>query len=158
GLGLAESVLCAAVGANRPVAEIDAFTVAGGPGDLGRREVEEDEARYRRLLAEPDSRARVGQLSLPGHNGGRRAIDALLLRDVTPDTDRCEMLKVWARSDVVHSLNKEGFIALCVFMPAGTVGPPRCMISVKPDAPVTLEGLGKRLEQLEHVRREQANG
>jgi hypothetical protein len=156
-LALAEEVLSAATCRNRSITEIDAFAVPGGPGDLGRREVAEDEARYRQLLAEVESRARVGVLKLPARNGGRMPVDALLVRHVTFDTARCEMLKVWARSDTVHSSTKEGFIALCTYIPAGMSRAPRCMISVKPDAPVNLEGLGKRLEKLEHDRLEKAN-
>jgi hypothetical protein len=67
------------------------------------------------------------------------------------------MLKIWARADTVHSPSKKGFVALCVFMSEGAEQPRRCIISVKPDAPVTLEGLGERIEKAEHDRREQGS-
>jgi hypothetical protein len=156
GMGLAETVLREALRSKRPVAEVDAFAGAGGPGDGGRREVDEDEGRYRRLLADPRSRARVATLRLPDRNGFTTPVDALLIRTPPDETDRCEMLKVWARGDAAHSPRGDGFAALCVYM-SRPDGSGRCIISVKPDLSVSLGDLGMRLEQREHERREETN-
>jgi serine/threonine-protein kinase len=155
GMALTKAVLREVVRTRRAVAEVDAFAAHGEAGEAARREVEEDERRYQRKLHDPRCQARAGQLRLPDCAGFTTAVDVLLIRDAANahDPERCEMLKIWARADTTHSPSKQGFVALCTFFSEGPEQPRRCLISVKPDAPVTLEGLGKRLEQEEHARR-----
>jgi serine/threonine-protein kinase len=159
GMALAEAVLREVIHRGHDVAEVDAFAVPGGVGEAARQEVEEDEQRYQRKLKDPRCHVRVGQLQLPDRNGYLAAVDLLLIRDADNlyDPDRCEMVKIWARADTVHSPGKKGFVALNTFTSEGPEQVRRCIISVRPDAPVTLEGLGKWIEKAEHERRKQGN-
>jgi hypothetical protein len=143
-----------------PLDRVDAFACPGLFTPDDRREVQDDLERYQRKLADPKSHARQVRIKLPGQFGGTVEADALLARDVqnADDPERCIFFKDWARSDEKRCPSERGFVALCVFMSPGPHQVRRAIISVRPDAGVTLRGLGALLDQAEGSRRIQVFG
>ena len=82
------------------------------------------------------------------------------MRDVQDpdDPDRVLFFKDWARTDRARAPERDGFVALSVFMSRSVQGRPRCILSVRPDAGVSLRGLGARLDAAESARRRERHG
>jgi hypothetical protein len=148
-----------AVARGQALPDVDAFACPGLFGPADRDEVRRDVERYRRKLAEPRTQARVAVFHLPGRFGGVADVEALLVRDVqnAGEPDRCVFFKDWARSDAEHS-SGGGFVALSVFHTEGPHQLRRCILSVRPDAGVTLRGLGAQVDDAEAARRRQVHG
>jgi hypothetical protein len=135
--------------------EIDAFQTPGLFGPQDRAEVRRDLDRYETKLRDPATQARCLRLRLPGVLGGSSEVDTLLVRDVQnpDDTDRVLFFKDWARSDRQRASERGGFVATSVFMSRSYQGVRRCILSVRPDAGVSLRGLGALLDAAESARR-----
>jgi hypothetical protein len=73
------------------------------------------------------------------------------------DPERCLFFKDWARTDAEHS-SAGGFVALSVFHAEGPRQVRRCVLSVRPDAGVSLRGLGALLDEAEAARRREVHG
>jgi hypothetical protein len=136
----------------RSILEIDAFEYDEVFGPDDRQAVEQDMVRYRKKLDLPNTAARKVQLRLPGVLGGNREVRALIVRDVQNpgDPERVMYFKDWARG--------EGFAATSVYHHDAGNGLPRAIVSVDPRAEVTLDGLGKLLEQAEVEKRVKEKG
>lgn len=144
----------------RSLPEVDAFDCPGLFGAADRREIVHDIERYRRKLADPATRARILQLWLPGYLGGHQEVDALLVRNVqrADDAERPRFFKDWARTDRGHSPGGRGFVALSVFEDRPSGDRTRTILSVRPDAGVTLRGLADLLDQAEAEERVRRQG
>jgi hypothetical protein len=143
----------------RSILEVDAFECPGLFGDADRAAVLGDLDRYRRKLADPRTNARKFLLRLPCQLGGEAEAEALLVRDVInpEDPGRCIYFKDWARTDEANAPRGRGFVALSVSVSSPAVGP-RCILSVRPDSGLSLEGLGAALERAEAERRVARDG
>lgn len=141
--------------AGAAIPEIDAFECPGLFGPADRRDVSGDLTRYERAVSRPDACARILQLRLPGPFGGTRVVDSLVIRDVQREDDEAPTLffKDWARTDRRRSPSGQGFVALSVSETRSADRRSRSIISVRPDAGVSLSGLANRLDALEHERR-----
>lgn len=159
-LPLVEHVAAAVAGGGRSILEVDAFDCPGLFGPHDRAEIRKDLERYRAKLLDPRTRARTLRLRLPGQFGGTAEVDALLVRDVQDpdDPDRVLFFKDWARTDRARAPERDGFVALSVFMSRSVQGRPRCILSVRPDAGLSLRGLGARLDAAESARRRECHG
>jgi predicted Ser/Thr protein kinase len=118
-----------------------------------RLEMTDDAQRYERKLAEPATRARVAELTLPTPWGARQAAKALIVRNVQDpgDPEACTFFKDWARTDDARCPEAKGFEVLCVWMSRPR---PRCIVSVRHGADVCLKGLGAILDAAETAARE----
>lgn len=119
------------------------------------QEIQGDAERYEEKLADPRCAARRTRLTLPNVSGGTTPVDALFVSDVqgTEDESRSMFFKDWARNDTKRCPEQGGFTALCVYASEQGDHPRRCIISVKPKRGVHLQGLARRLDQLESLRR-----
>jgi TIR domain len=156
-LPLVGHVAKAVTGTGRSVLEVDAFSCPGLFGPQDRSEVRLDIERYRAKLRDPRNCARPVRLRLPGQFGGTAEVDALLVRDVqdSDDPGRVLFFKDWARTDRDRAPERAGFVGLSVFMARSVGDRPRCIISVRPDAGVSLRGLAARLDAAESARRQE---
>jgi hypothetical protein len=154
-LPLVEHVAAAVAVTGRSVLEVDAFSCPGLFGPQDRADVRLDLERYRAKLRDPRTGARPVRLRLPGQFGGTAEVDVLLVRDVQDPDDpgRVLFFKDWARTDRHRAPERAGFVGLSVFMARSVGGRPRCIISVRPDAGVSLRGLAARLDAAELARR-----
>jgi hypothetical protein len=159
-LPLVEHVAAVAAGTGRSVLEVDAFDCPGLFGPHDRTEVHLDIERYRAKLRDPRCGARQVRLRLPGQFGGSVEVDALVVREVQDANDpgRVLFFKDWARTDRGRAPERGGFVGLCVFMTRSIGGRPRCIISVRPDAGVSLRALASRLDAAESSRRAELYG
>jgi serine/threonine protein kinase len=142
-----------------PLDAVDPFTASIFTRD-DRDAVFSDANRYKAKLAAPETNARRCRLRFPGRAGGEVAVEGLIVRDVQNATDpkRVAFFKDWARGDVAHSRDAQGFAALSVFMPEEAGHKRRCILSVTPGCGASLAGLGKLLDEAEAARRVQLHG
>ncbi len=159
GLRILDFVAAEAVNGQFDWPAVDAMRCPGLFRALDRRELEADIERYERKLEDPESAVRIHHLFLPQREGGQRPVPVLLVRNVQnpEDADRCLFFKDWARSDRGRS-GDDGFIGLSVFHQEFGERPRRCILSTRPDAGVTLRGLGDQLEQAERAKRLTTDG
>ena len=146
GLKIVAFVAEQVVDAGRSIFDIDAFACPGLFGPHDREVFRRDLDRYQAKLRDPRTHARQLRLSLPGHFGGTEEVDALLVRDVqnVDDPERVMFFKDWARTDRLLAAERNGFVALSVFMSRCIDGRGRCILSVRPGDGVSLHGIGRR--------------
>jgi hypothetical protein len=144
----------------RSVFDIDALASPGLFGPHDRDEVRRDLDRYQAKLRDPRTHATRLRLRLPGQFGGTEDVDCLLVRDVQnpDDAERVLFFKDWARTDRLLAAERNGFVALSVFMSRSIDGQSRCLLSVRPGDGVSLRGLGALLDQAEAARRRELHG
>jgi hypothetical protein len=144
----------------RSIFDIDAFASPGLFGPNDRDEVERDLDRYLGKLQDDQTHATQLRLRLPGQFGGTQDVDTLLVRDVQnpDDPKRVLFFKDWARTDRLLAPERNGFVALSVFMSRSIDDARRCLLSVRPDDGVSLRGLGALLDDAESARRREMHG
>jgi serine/threonine protein kinase len=160
GMRLIEYVLSRTTQHGTPVAEVDALGCYDLFEESDRQEIVQDRERYVQALLNPRTRARRAMLRLPDRAGGTVEVETLLLHDLhhLEVGAHCVFFRDWARTDTEHSRLGQGFVALMVFRPEGAGQARRCILSLRPDSPASLEGLGLLLEQAESVRRREIYG